>query len=60
MDWWQIPGRDEKWKQAQIAAIGPTRFAQEFNNEFLDDVTTVKLISDEISDRYRVQLTEFK
>lgn len=60
MDWWQIPGRDEKWKQAQIAAIGPTRFAQEFNNEFLDDVTTIKLISDEISDRYRIQLTEFK
>lgn len=60
MDWWQVPGRDEKWKASQIAAIGKTRFAQEFNNEFLDDVTTVKLISDETSDRYRIQLTEFK
>ena len=60
MDWWQIPGRDDKWKQAQIAAIGKTRFAQEFNNEFLDDVNQVKLISDEVSDRYRIQLSEFK
>ena len=60
MDWWQIPGRDENWKKAQIAAIGPTRFAQEFNNEFLDDVTTTKLISDETADKFRIQLTEFK
>jgi hypothetical protein len=60
MDWWQVPGRDEKWKQAQIAAIGKTRFAQEFGNEFLDDVQTTKLISDEVIDRHRIQLTEFK
>ena len=60
MDWWQIPGRDEKWKQGQLAAIGPTRFAQEFNNEFLDDVTTSKLISDDTADKFRIQLSEFK
>lgn len=60
MDWWQIPGRDENWKKAQIAAIGQTRFSQEFDNQFLDDVTTIKLISDEIADKYRIQLTDFK
>jgi hypothetical protein len=60
MDWWLIPGRDENWKKAQIAAIGATRFAQEFDNQFLDDVTTVKLISDETADRHKIQLTEFK
>lgn len=60
MDWWQIPGRDENWKKAQIAAIGATRFAQEFDNQFLDDITTIKLIPDEVADRFRIKLTEYK
>jgi hypothetical protein len=36
IDWWEIPGRDEKWKNDTIKTLGSTEtFAQEFGNEFL-------------------------
>jgi len=36
IDWWEIPGRDEKWKQDTINTLGSTDiFAQEFGNEFI-------------------------
>jgi len=35
-DWWDVPGRDEKWKQQQINSFqgNMIRFNQEFNNCF--------------------------
>ena len=35
MDWWDVPGRDETWKENQIKSIGIDRFRQEFGNEFM-------------------------
>lgn len=36
IDWWEIPGRDEKWKNDTIKTLGSEEaFAQEFGNEFL-------------------------
>jgi len=60
MWWWQVPGHDEAWKARQIEAIGATRFAQEFNNEFLAASSTKKLISDDIIEKYRMRLSEYK
>lgn len=60
MYWWQVPGHDEAWKERQIAAIGETRFAQEFNNEFLSDTSTLKLIPSDIIDKYKMQLSEMR
>lgn len=60
MWWWQVPGHDEKWKQAQIAAIGETRFAQEFNNEFLASSQFKKLISDKIIENLRMKQDDMK
>jgi hypothetical protein len=38
IDWWDVPGRDEEWKQNQIELLGSEeKFNQEFNNTFLDD-----------------------
>jgi len=38
IDWWDVPGRDEEWKQLQIELLGSEeRFRQEFGNTFLDD-----------------------
>ena len=34
VDWWDVPGRDEKWKAITIANTSPEQFDQEFNNEF--------------------------
>ena len=36
VDWWQVPGRDEKWKQQEIANMGSEElFNQEYGNQFL-------------------------
>jgi len=36
IDWWEIPGRDEKWKKDTIKTLGSQEaFDQEFGNEFL-------------------------
>ena len=36
VDWWQVPGRDEAWKQTEIANLGSEEdFNQEYGNQFL-------------------------
>lgn len=36
VDWWQVPGRDENWKQAEIGNLGSEElFNQEYGNQFL-------------------------
>lgn len=38
IDWWDIPGRDEEWKQTMVEALGSEeKFLQEFGNVFLDN-----------------------
>ena len=59
-DWWDVPGRDEQWKRMQIAAIGQTRFDQEFGNQFLTSSTVKKLIPDDIIEKYKIKLSEYK
>jgi hypothetical protein len=37
IDWWDVPGRGEKWKKQMISALGSEEaFQQEFGNTFLD------------------------
>lgn len=60
MWWWQIPGRDEAWKNAQIAAIGKQRFEQEFNNQFLSSDKFPKLVPDDILEKFRLDLSKYK
>ncbi len=41
IDWWDVPGRDEKWKQTQIELLGSEEeFLKEYNNTFLDEAST--------------------
>jgi len=36
IDWWEVPGRDDVWKQQEIANIGSLEdFNQEYGNQFL-------------------------
>lgn len=60
MFWFQVPGHDQAWKEKQIAAIGAKRFAQEFNNEFIANSSIRKLVPDEVLERYRIKLSEYK
>tara|TARA_B100001113_G_scaffold347408_2_gene339787 strand:- start:22 stop:1632 length:1611 start_codon:yes stop_codon:yes gene_type:complete len=34
VDWWDVPGRDEKWKEQTIANTSALQFEQEFGNTF--------------------------
>jgi hypothetical protein len=37
IDWWDVPGRGEKWRKQMVAALGSDEaFQQEFGNTFLD------------------------
>lgn len=33
--WWQVPGRNNKWKENEIKILGPELFAQEYDLQFL-------------------------
>ena len=46
VDWWDVPGRDEAWKQTTIANTSPLQFDQEFGNSFIGTGDT--LISAEV------------
>jgi hypothetical protein len=40
VDWWQVPGRDEAWRQTEIANLGSEElFNQEYGNQFLSSST---------------------
>jgi hypothetical protein len=60
IDWWEVPGRDEKWKQKQLQLFNhdSTRFAQEFGNAFLGSSYT--LINGEVIDKYKCKLRDNK
>ena len=34
VDWWHVPGRDDKWKEATISNTSQLQFDQEFGNTF--------------------------
>lgn len=34
VDWWDVPGRDEKWKKETISNTSELQFEQEFGNSF--------------------------
>lgn len=37
IDWWDVPGRGEKWRKKMVGALGSDEaFQQEFGNTFLD------------------------
>ena len=40
VDWWQVPGRDDAWKQNEISNLGSEElFNQEYGNQFLSSST---------------------
>ena len=41
VDWWDVPGRDEKWKEETIKNTSEAQFQTEFECEFLGSVDTL-------------------
>lgn len=63
VDWWEVPGRDEEWKNKTIASLGSMiAFNQEFGNQFigssytlLDTETIKKLKKNLIKDKDKIK-----
>lgn len=60
MHWWDIPGRDEKFKEMTIASIGQKRWDQEFACEFLSPSDFRKLIPEDILEKHKMRLDNYK
>ena len=43
VDWWDVPGRDEKWKESTVANTSQLQFDQEFGNTFFGTGDTLIL-----------------
>ncbi len=58
IDWWEIPGRDEDWKNDMIAALGGSeeKFNQEFGNQFLDDSSSA--VGSSVIERFKREKKE--
>lgn len=41
VDWWDVPGRDDEWREQQIANTSEEQFRQEFGNEFIGSSDTL-------------------
>ena len=41
INWWDVPGRDEDWKQMQIANTSEDQFRQEFETQFIGSASTL-------------------
>ena len=52
IDWWDVPGRTEEWKNARIAEMGIEKFQQEYGCEFSSSGDAL-LIPDEVIHKFR-------
>lgn len=41
INWWDVPGRNEDWKQSQIANTSEDQFRQEFECQFIGSASTL-------------------
>ena len=57
VDWWEVPGRDEDWKDDTIRALGSMEaFNQEFGNVFIE--TGESAVDDELFERMKLTCCE--
>lgn len=59
VDWWEIPGRDDKWKEDTIKSLGSKEaFDQEFGNQFIEPGETA--IADSAIEKFKITTSEPK
>lgn len=54
VDWWQVPGRDEKWKEQTLSEFSQEYFNQEYNLQFFKG-DNLLLDSNELKNLYSVK-----
>lgn len=59
VDWWEVPGRDEKWKADTIQSLGSSQiFDQEFGCQFIE--TGESVLDEELSRRSSLTIQDAK
>lgn len=57
VDWWEVPGRDEEWKEKTIRTLGSVEaFSQEFCNEFIQ--TGESSINEKLFEELKTEVME--
>lgn len=57
VDWWEIPGRDDKWKEDTIRSLGSKEaFDQEFGNQFIEPGETA--IADAALEKFKITVSK--
>lgn len=57
VDWWEVPGRDEDWKEKTVRSLGSMEaFEQEFGNVFLQ--TGESSVNDKLFDEMKAEIRE--
>ena len=57
VDWWEVPGRDEEWKEKTIRTLGSVEaFSQEFCNEFIQ--TGESSINEKLFEELKAEVME--
>lgn len=57
VDWWEVPGRDEKWKNDTIKSLGSREdFDQEFGNVFLQ--TGESAVNEKLFEELKAECTD--
>ena len=57
VDWWEVPGRDEKWKADTIRSLGSREaFDQEFGNVFLQ--TGESMVNEQLFDELKINCAD--
>lgn len=41
VDWWEVDGRDEAWKEREMKNMGKVKFSQEYGNKFQGSTVTL-------------------
>lgn len=59
VDWWEIPGRDDQWKEDTIKSLGSKEaFDQEFGNQFIEPGETA--IADAALEKFKITVAQPK
>lgn len=57
VDWWEVPGRDEQWKEKTIRSLGSREaFEQEFGNVFLQ--TGESAVNEKLFEELKTECTD--
>lgn len=60
IDWWEVEGRDNSWKEAQLKSMSEEEFAQEYGNSFIISSEFKNVFSNKVLETIRQNALKIK